>query len=71
MQLRVELTTSTTEIMELHNKIDYLSTPVWYILIQWITQKLLGLTHMLKPKKEVSDEEEGVVLAPAVLVRDA
>ncbi|RHZ51859.1 hypothetical protein CDV55_103064 [Aspergillus turcosus] len=70
MQLRVGLTTSTTEIMELRSKIAQLSTPVWYRLIQLIKQKLLGLTHLLKPGKEVSDEEEGVALAPAVSVRD-
>jgi chromosome segregation ATPase len=58
MQLRDELTTATREIMELRNKIDYLSTPAWYRLMQWVKQKLSGLTHMLKPRKEVPDEEE-------------
>jgi predicted nuclease with TOPRIM domain len=71
MQLRVQLTTSTTEIMELRNRVDYLSTPVWYQLIQWIKQKVSGLTHLVKPGKEVPDEEERVALAPAVSIRDA
>ncbi|EAW19576.1 uncharacterized protein NFIA_026500 [Aspergillus fischeri NRRL 181] len=41
------------------------------LLMQLSKQKLLGLTHLLKPSKEVSDEEEGVPLAPAIAVRDA
>ncbi|RHZ67333.1 uncharacterized protein CDV56_107824 [Aspergillus thermomutatus] len=71
MQLRVELTTSTRQIIELRSKISELSTPVWHRLIQWIQQKLSGLKHLLKPDKEVSDEEEGVALAQGVAVRDA
>jgi chromosome segregation ATPase len=61
-----ELSAACQANMELRIKIDQLSTPVWYRLIQWIKQKLSRLSNLRNPGKEVSDEEEGVALAPAV-----
>ncbi|KAF7176098.1 hypothetical protein CNMCM7691_001574 [Aspergillus felis] len=66
-----ELITATREIMELHSKISQLSTPVWYRVIQWVKEKLLGLGHLRNPGMEVSDAEEGVALAATVSGRDA
>jgi chromosome segregation ATPase len=65
-----ELLAACQANMELRSRIDQLSTPIWYRLIQWIKQKLSGLSNSRNPGKEVSDEEEGVALAPTGLGRD-
>ncbi|PKX90450.1 uncharacterized protein P174DRAFT_515544 [Aspergillus novofumigatus IBT 16806] len=66
-----ELSAAHQTNTELRTQIDQLSTPIWYRLIQWIKQKLTGLSNLRNPGKEVSDEEEGVALAPTVPGRDA
>ncbi|EAW20819.1 uncharacterized protein NFIA_113490 [Aspergillus fischeri NRRL 181] len=59
-----ELSAACQANLELRTRIGQLSTPVWYRLIQWIKQKLSGLSNLRNPGKEVSDEEEGMALAP-------
>lgn len=71
MGFRDELITATREIMELRNKVTQLSTPAWYRVIQWLKQQFSSLRNLRNPGKEMSDEEEGIALAPTVAARDA
>ncbi|KAF4151538.1 hypothetical protein CNMCM6069_003679 [Aspergillus lentulus] len=71
MGFRDELITATREIMELRNKVSQLSAPVWYRVIQWLKQRFSSIRHLRNPVKEMSDEEEGMALAPTVAARDA
>ncbi|GFF43416.1 hypothetical protein IFM58399_06943 [Aspergillus lentulus] len=71
MGFRDELITATREIMELRNKVTQLSTPAWYKVIQWLKQQFSSLRNLRNPGKEMSDEEEGIALAPTVAAREA
>ncbi|KAL5685437.1 hypothetical protein EMGR_004129 [Emarellia grisea] len=66
-----ELSAAHQTNTELRIRIDRLSTPIWYRLIQWIKHKVAGLMNLRNAGKEVSDEEEEMALAPTGSRRDA
>ncbi|KAL3409001.1 hypothetical protein V8F44DRAFT_618507 [Aspergillus fumigatus] len=66
-----ELSAAHQTNTELRIRIDRLSTPIWYRLIQWIKHKVAGVMNLRNAGKEVSDEEEEMALAPTGSRRDA